>query len=530
MRRFPRLFACAPAFIALSSCGNDSTRKPDDTPVLSAEQLMNPELCRTCHAQQHEEWTHSMHAYASLDPVFLAMNRRGQRETAGALGDFCVRCHAPLAVAVGASSDGLNLESLPAALQGVNCYFCHNAKAVEGSHNNPIRLDSEAPLTLRAGIGDPLLTRAHASEASPLLTGSHADSAKLCGACHDIVLPAPPARAPIELERTFKEWQSTLFAPGNDPQNPAGVTCIGCHMPPPARGAEGAVAPGGSSRRKLHDHVFPGVDVALDGPFAGDASELNSSQVQSFLDTTLRVVSLCVEYRADVDELNQIRLLVDIDNVGAGHSFPSGASQDRRAWLDVRVLVDGALVYSSGNLPDEVDVTTAADQDLVLFRDDARQSDGSPAHMFWDVATLTPHTLGGVVTRVVGAPGYDVTHAVRSYPRAANAWIDAPADAQRLRVELRIKVLPVGLDVLNDLVASGDLDPGVLANMKPRTLLPNRNLARPELVSRVPELARFNELSFEWSSLTLRSPYFAPASTRRQGSSMFSCVGMNRAP
>jgi hypothetical protein len=39
-----------------------------------------------------------MHAYAAEDPVFLAMNARGQRETQGALGAFCVNCHAPLAV------------------------------------------------------------------------------------------------------------------------------------------------------------------------------------------------------------------------------------------------------------------------------------------------------------------------------------------------------------------------------------------------------------------------------------------------
>ena len=39
-----------------------------------------------------------MHAYAAEDPVFLAMNARGQRETKGALGDFCVKCHAPMAV------------------------------------------------------------------------------------------------------------------------------------------------------------------------------------------------------------------------------------------------------------------------------------------------------------------------------------------------------------------------------------------------------------------------------------------------
>ena len=48
-----------------------------------------------------------MHAYASDDPVFRAMNQRAQRETSGALGDFCVKCHAPMAVQKALTTDGL---------------------------------------------------------------------------------------------------------------------------------------------------------------------------------------------------------------------------------------------------------------------------------------------------------------------------------------------------------------------------------------------------------------------------------------
>jgi hypothetical protein len=517
--------------VAALGCGSESSGAPhQDAPVFTAEELMNPELCKTCHAQHYEEWSHSMHAYASKDPVFLAMNRRGQAETGGALGDFCVRCHAPMAVRTNATIDGTDLESLPASLQGVTCYFCHNAKSVEGTHNNPVALDSDAPLTMRGGIRDPLPTRAHSSEFGSLLASTEPESATLCGSCHDIVLEPPLACAPVELERTFKEWQGTLFAPGNDAQNPHGVSCNGCHMPPPARGAEGIAAGGSKRTRKLHDHVFPGVDVAVDGPFAGDPAELNAHEVGSFLDTVVRVASLCVEHPSDDPGANRVRLLVDLDNVGAGHSFPSGASQDRRLWLDVRVLVDGVPVYTSGVAGDEEDVLAAADPDLWVLRDETKKGDGSPAHMFWDVASVTPHTMGGVVTRVVGAPGYDATHAVRSYPRAPNAWIDAPFDPVRLRVELRIKLMPIGLDVLDDLTASGHLDPLVRASMRARTLLPNRSLARPELVAREPTFSRFSEVSFEWSSLTLDSPYFAPASTRTQGSSQFSCVAMARAP
>ena len=60
------------------------------------------------------------------------MNQRGQRETEGALGDFCVSCHAPMAVREGLTTDGSNLDELPDYAKGVTCFFCHTAEAVEG--------------------------------------------------------------------------------------------------------------------------------------------------------------------------------------------------------------------------------------------------------------------------------------------------------------------------------------------------------------------------------------------------------------
>ena len=82
------------ALLAHAACGGGSP-----TVSLDREALLDPEACRSCHPAAYQEWSGSMHAYAAEDPVFRAMNQRGQRETGGALGDFCVKCHAPMAVA-----------------------------------------------------------------------------------------------------------------------------------------------------------------------------------------------------------------------------------------------------------------------------------------------------------------------------------------------------------------------------------------------------------------------------------------------
>ena len=66
--------------------------------ISTATYLEDPATCMECHNQHYTEWSGSMHAYASDDPVFVAMNNRGQRETGNQLGTFCVQCHAPVAV------------------------------------------------------------------------------------------------------------------------------------------------------------------------------------------------------------------------------------------------------------------------------------------------------------------------------------------------------------------------------------------------------------------------------------------------
>jgi hypothetical protein len=547
------------ALCLVSACvAGCSSQKAGQNSDYTRDQLLDPEACRGCHEDYYTEWAASLHAYASRDPVFLAMNRRGNEETNGALGNFCVRCHAPMATLDAQTTDGSNLESLPNSMQGVTCYFCHSVSRVAGTHNNPLVHDVADPIALRAGITNPISNPHHAGY-SALLSGSQPDSASLCGSCHDIELTSPPAPKPtsgmpVELERTFAEWQSTVFAPGHDANDPNGVSCAGCHMPAPPRGATGSIFPNGPQNRSLHSHLFPGVDVALtpesadaganpadagnldaanadaSSADAGSADTTNATAVQGFLETTLRVARLCVEYQADTSDRQRIRLLVDLDNVGAGHDWPSGAAQDRRAWADLRVLVDDQVVYTSGEPAPGADVLALQDPDLWVLRDHATKADGSEARMFWDVADIQPGTIPGPLTLVVGAPGYDNTHAVRSFPLALDSWIAAPFDQTRLRVELRLRLQAIGYDVLDDLVASGHLAQATRDAITDRTILLNRSLTQPELVAQTPELARFSEITFEWSAFTLSSPYFAAPATRSMGTTEYLCAGMNRAP
>lgn len=503
-----------------ASCGNDP---PPDEPVphASHDELINPETCRGCHETHYAEWAGSMHAYASADPVFRAMNRRGQEETDGALGTFCVNCHAPMAVREGATADGLNLDEVPKALQGIGCYFCHSVQSVDGAHNNPLILSEDGPM--RGGVRDPQANSVHRSEYSELFASTGVESSALCGACHDIVLPSPPAPAPVHLERTFEEWKGSIFAPPQAVDDTAALSCNGCHMRASA-GEPIAQVPGlESKRRARHAHQFPGVDTTLTPfPDTGD-SELDSeiaadqrTRVRDFLDSTLRI-EICVLTRFTGDA----SIDVILDNAAAGHHFPSGAAQDRRAWVEVRAFSgdDPEPIYESGTGGEDEPVTGLDDPDLWVFRDRVVGAGGEEVHMFWDTADYTEMTIPVPDDIDPLSPGYLKGHVTHTYPRSG-ALAVAPD-----RVTVRVRVRPVALDLLDDLTDSGHLDPGIRGEMVVHDLLPNRHLGEDPAAP--PELTSLGEVSHEFSEATRTVGNFTRTSTPTSMGTR-ECIGMPR--
>lgn len=410
---------------ALTAC------TPDDPPDIPS--LRDPVTCSGCHADHYREWSGSMHAYASTDPVFLAMNARGQRETNGALGDFCVRCHAPMAVALGATADGLNLPELPSELQGVSCFFCHSVAAVAGDHNNPLVLVEDG--TLRGGIRDPIEGSPHRAAYSPLHDRKQTSSSALCGSCHDIVLPGG-----LHLERTFLEWKNSLYSD----EEQGALSCSACHMP---GSDEPVVRREGAPVRRRHSHAFPGVDVALtDFP----EKEEQRALVERFLDSSLGA-QLCVE---DAGGLTEVK--VDLENLAAGHAFPSGATQDRRVWIEVRAFVGDDEVYSSGVIAEGQPLLPSTDPDLWRLGHRLYGDGGEEVHMFWEAKTMEGELLPAPTAPLPTDRGYVDTHVIRTYVIGG-----LPPD----RVTMRVLVRPIGLDVLDDLIGSGDLEPAVRDGM-----------------------------------------------------------------
>ena len=429
--------------------------EPEPEPGVELEALRDPEACAECHPLHFREWQGSMHAYAAEDPVFLAFNARGQRETNGELGDFCIKCHAPVAVALGLTEDGLNLAELPAETKGITCWFCHQVEAVEGTHNNPLRLAMDA--VLRGSISDALEPDAHEVGASDLFSRNHVDSSSMCGACHDIVSPAG-----AHVERTFAEWQASFYG-DPDPEDltrPAiwGLGCSECHM----SRTTGAIAnyPGVRGDRSRHGHSFVGTDVALtDFPDAELGPVLRAEQLAEIEDQrrTSLCASLCVREEGPGAEVT-----VWLHNEGAGHSWPSGATPDRRAWVELIARDDAdQTLYSSGIVAEDEAVAELEDPALWLFRDRLFDAEGEETHDFWAAATVESNLL--LAPEELSADADASTWQSHTYS----------LDALPARVDMRVLLRPMGLEILHELVAGGDLDPAIIELMSTFEVAPS---------------------------------------------------------
>jgi hypothetical protein len=316
--------------------------------------------------------------------------------------------------------------------KGVTCYFCHAAESVDGTHNNPLTLAKDD--SLFGPFADPASGTPHKGIYSRLLDGATLESAAMCGSCHDI-----QNLQGAHVERTFEEWQGTLFS-----ALPNGQGCADCHM----KSSDGPASTVSTKVRRLHAHGFPAVDLAVT-PFP--EMETQKMLSQQLLDDVIQP-TLCLDTLTNSLDLT-------LENVTAGHSWPSGATPDRRAWIELTAYAGGAVIYSSGG-PSASPLEGSTDPDLWLMRDCLFDDGGKETRMFWQATTTAGNAVPGSVIQNVNDPtSFNKSHPKKRYPAAGML----PMTPDHITVKIHLQA--IGDDVLADLVASQDLDPAIPAKI-----------------------------------------------------------------
>ena len=238
--------------------------------------------CRECHPDHYQEWSVSPHAYAQLSPVFNAMSAKLDKKNNGTLGDFCIRCHTPVGMALNEPIVMPNADRHPTSREGVTCVVCHRINQawgkgagrqalVEGDIHTPVS-GPVGSATLAKVLSNPERYGTLETHSNPETRGrdTHGDvvpffqltTPGFCGSCHDVFAPNG-----FRLEDAFSEYKNSPAALVKQQScqdchmgKVAGVAC-GYHYAPAA-----IVGNAPTPIRKRTNHMIVGPDYSIVHP------------------------------------------------------------------------------------------------------------------------------------------------------------------------------------------------------------------------------------------------------------------------
>ncbi len=355
-----------PSFIIL---GGGLT--PNGTQPPLAIPIEGPNQCQGCHGgfdnghniRPWTTWSGSMMGNAGRDPIFWAALDVANNDLPG-VGDFCIRCHAPSAWLAGrseppgGSTDGCglvgNIDDANNDFQGLSCSVCHRM------YVNPSPPGGQDPVYFENGsfwIDDVLCPDGSSEpcrrgpydylggeEVPPhdwIYSDYHVES-DICGNCHNVTNPVKTlidetgtdTGIPMPVERTFKEWQMSEYAPGgSDP-----TTCQNCHLPDATDDpASPCIFQTNNRTGDLPIHQLVGgnswIPQVLKNEYpnlgradAYDATTAWSEQMLASAASMALTTSEVITTAQDVD------FTVRVTNL-SGHKLPTGYPEGRRMWI-----------------------------------------------------------------------------------------------------------------------------------------------------------------------------------------------------
>ncbi len=385
--------------------------QPNSLPV----RLASSSGCQSCHAnygqgdaEPHTGWSHTMMGQAARDPIFYACLAVANQDASFA-GELCLRCHTPQGWLGGRSSDPSGGAITGTDFQGVGCSVCHrmvNPTYVPGQSPSVDQSILAAlpfpPTNPHSGsfVMDPqdrrrgpyaLSTNPHQWLQSPF----HRSSA-MCATCHDVSNPiysrqsddsyllgtlnsrdlAGDKFTQFPVERTYSEWANSLFAQGPvDLQgrfggnNPLVSTCQDCHMPK-TQGYGANPTNGAELRADLPQHLFNGANTwvlrAVNALYPASETGMTPAGIYASIARAQGMLAAASDLQLFSDGATLTTRVINM----TGHKLPTGYSEGRRIWVNVRFFdTAGALLAERGHY--DAASATLTETDTKVYRGDS---------------------------------------------------------------------------------------------------------------------------------------------------------------
>lgn len=353
---------------------------------IAPEALMMDSYCASCHTDVHEQWSHSVHRFASFNnPVYRFAVNNTRKATLARDGNveaarFCASCHDLVPLLSGRFDDpDFDDVNDPTAHAGITCTSCHaitHVNSVRGTGDFTIEEPIHYPFAYSDNdflqwVNAQLIKARPDFHNRTFLKPLH-QSAEFCSTCHKLHLP-------VELTdyrwlRGQNHYDSFLLSGVSGHgvasfyyPDQAEVNCNGCHMPQQLSDDFGARVRPGAETYTVSNHLFPAANTAI--PYLLDLPQSVIGQHQNMLEDAVRVdlVALRRDGEIDGELIGPLRpdvpalepgasylLQVVLRNLRTGHHFTQGTADSNEVWVEVEVAHKERVIARSGGLsPDE---------------------------------------------------------------------------------------------------------------------------------------------------------------------------------
>lgn len=353
-------------------------RTADDAPA-DINAFLPSGFCGICHEREAKELRGSMHPASHTDPFYHGFAKLARKEAGDKTYTYCSGCHSPAGVVSGFIPAEQEPDLPPAAKDGVSCDVCHQVSSLTGTHG-PWKEPGNASFVLKPGTTIRFGDSGQVAENSNH-TGEKRDffaKSEFCASCHTVIHPVNGLR----IEHTYGEWKSSVYAE-------KGIQCQDCHM----RNVEDAVkvaetlqpvvvtgqrAKDGPTR-EIYPHFFVGGNANADRLAGGT---LHAKMAEARLKSAARIE---IQAPAAATAGQDLPLEVVVHNVAAGHNLPTGVTELRQMWVDLRILDQtGNIVFRSGELDDRGELPP----DAIWFGAVAADSSGEATAKLWEMTSF----------------------------------------------------------------------------------------------------------------------------------------------
>ena len=320
--------------------------------------------CVKCHKKEFEEWVPSLHSISGRDLVYdksIDVNVELKKHHHGKeLSRFCDSCHTPIEVAMGKNNPINTVEPSDVQTEGLACIFCHTAtKADPELGNGAVTFDLNKAYDNLSGSAILASPRDHARAFGSVETSKLLKSSEFCGACHNerYYPPITPSTKVLHAQSTYDEWKNSWYAKNN-------ITCQDCHMNYEPEKFIANLQKGIIKKPTRYSHNFWGgnhvlVDTSLKEKLiflrAGILPGITEKEYMKLLKKQSKGLKKFLKAAAKVEIISQkikgdtLEVKVKVSNVGGGHNLPTGVTDQKHIWLELKVSDNnGTVLYDNG--------------------------------------------------------------------------------------------------------------------------------------------------------------------------------------